>query len=80
VSEVTKITLSSVANSLRLSVSGSQVTAKAYSDTSLASQIGSDLVFTPTGVALTTSYGIIVTPSATNQGNSLDDFTIETEQ
>jgi hypothetical protein len=37
-------------------------------------------VFTPTGVALTTSYGIIITPSETNQGNSLDDFTIETEQ
>jgi hypothetical protein len=79
VTEVTKITLSTVVNSLRLSVSGSQVTAKAYSDTDLASQIGSDLVFTPTGVALTTSYGIIITPSATNQGDSLDDFTIETE-
>jgi hypothetical protein len=83
VSEVTKITVgnttSSLVNSLKLIVSGSQITAKAYSDTSLTSQIGSDLTFTPTGVTISTSYGIIVTPSVTNQGNSLDDFTIETE-
>jgi hypothetical protein len=83
VTEVTKITVgnttSSLVNSLKLIVSGSQITAKAYSDTSLTSQIGSDLTFTPTGVTISTSYGIIVTPSVTNQGNSLDDFTIETE-
>jgi len=82
VSEVTKITVgnttSSLVNSLKLIVSGSQITAKAYSDTSLTSQIGSDLTFTPTGVTISTQYGIIITPSVTNQGNSLDDFTIET--
>lgn len=83
VTEVTKITVgnttSSLVNSLKLIVSGNQITAKAYSDTNLSSQIGSDLTFTPTGVTISTSYGIIVTPSVTNQGNSLDDFTIETE-
>ena len=83
VTEVTKITVgnttSSLVNSLKLIVSGNQITAKAYSDTNLTSQIGSDLTFTPTGVTISTSYGIIVTPSVTNQGNSLDDFTIETE-
>lgn len=82
VTEVTKITVgnttSSLVNSLKLIVSGSQITAKAYSDSNLASQIGSDLVFTPTGATISTQYGIIVTPSVTNQGNSLDDFTIET--
>jgi hypothetical protein len=82
VTEVTKVivgnTTSSLVNSLRLNINGSQITAKAYSDSNLASQIGSDLTFTPTGATISTSYGIIVTPSVTNQGNSLDDFTIET--
>lgn len=82
VTEVTKVivgnTTSSLVNSLRLNINGSQITAKAYSDSNLTSQIGSDLTFTPTGATISTSYGIIVTPSVTNQGNSLDDFTIET--
>jgi hypothetical protein len=72
-------TLASVANSLKVITSGSTATIKAYSDNSLATQIGSDLTYTAAGGAkIDTMFGIVVAPSAYNQGNTLDDFTATT--
>jgi hypothetical protein len=53
-------------------------TIKPYSDTNLSSQIGSDLTYTPTGVAINAKYGIMVKPSSYSQGTTIDEITIET--
>jgi hypothetical protein len=71
VSTITSWTLAAVARSLRVKTSGSQITAQVFSDTNLATQIGSDLVYTPNGAAITGNSGIIVYPSSTSQGTTL---------
>jgi hypothetical protein len=68
VSTITTWTLSTLANSLRIKTSGTQITAQAFSDTALATQIGSDLVYTATGAAITSTYGITLYTSASSQG------------
>jgi hypothetical protein len=77
VSTLTTWTIASVAQSLRIKTNGSEITVKAFSDTNLATQIGSDLVYTPSGVAITSTHGLIVYPSATNQGTTLGSTTID---
>jgi hypothetical protein len=52
------------------------VTAKMYSDSSLITQIGPDMIFNATGVKINTNYGIIASPSSYNQGNSITSVTI----
>ena len=76
VSEVVRQTMSQAVNSLKVTVSGSQITAKAYSDSALTSQIDSDFVYTPLGNTITTSYGIVLGPSSYNQGSSVGAVTI----
>jgi len=78
VSEIYKWTISSIANSLKVITSGTGITARAYSDNSLSTQIGSDLTYTATGATITTKFGIVVAPSSYSQGNSLDNFNITT--
>lgn len=56
-------------NSLRVQVSGNTITAKAYSDNNFVTQIGSDLVHTPTGITITTEFGIGISPSAYEQSD-----------
>jgi hypothetical protein len=53
-------------------------TIKPYSDANLSSQIGADLTYTPTGVAINAKYGIMVKPSSYSQGTTIDEITIET--
>ena len=81
VTQLTKWVVSSLGtqtvNSMKIITSGSQITIEPYANADLTSKIGSDLVYTPTGVALTSTYGIIVTPSVTNQGSEIDEITIE---
>lgn len=78
VSVVTSQLISTVSSikSLFVSISGNQITAKAYSDNNLVTQIGSDLVYTATGATVNTTYGIAISPSAYNQsaiiGTSVD--------
>lgn len=69
VSELSSILLSNTqtAKSILVSIIGTQITAKAYSDSNLVTQIGSDLVYTATGATVTTQYGIGISPSAYNQ-------------
>ena len=68
---------SSAVNSMRITTSGSQITVEPYANANLTSKIGSDLIYTPTGVALSSNYGIIVEPSPTSQGYEIDEITIE---
>lgn len=77
VSQVAEWALASVANSVKILLNGRDITVKAYSDTDLTNQIGSDLTYTATGAAITANYGIIVKPSAYNQGSSVDEISIE---
>lgn len=81
VSQLTQFLVGSLAtssiNSLRLSITGSQITAKPYSDANLVNQVGPDLTYTPTGAAITTEYGIIVVPSIYNQTTEIDEISIE---
>ena len=68
---------SSAVNSMRITTSGTQITIEPYANSDLTSKIGSDLIYTPTGVALSSNYGIIVEPSPTSQGYEIDEITIE---
>lgn len=61
------VSTSSAIRSLRVTLNGTQITARAFSDTNLTTQLGSDLVYNATGAAITTQYGICVTPSAYQQ-------------
>lgn len=78
VSEIYKWTLSSAANSLKVITSGTSITAKAYSDNNLSTQIDSDFTYTANGATIETTFGIMVAPSSYAQGNSLDDFSVTT--
>lgn len=62
---------------LKALISGTTITASAYSDANMTSQVGGNLVYNATGAAVTTEYGLVLTPSAYNQGNSVDDIVIE---
>jgi hypothetical protein len=55
--------------SIIVQVSGNTITAKAYSDTNFVTQIGSDLVHTPTGITITTQFGIAISPSEYQQSD-----------
>lgn len=77
ISQLTSFLVTTVVNSLRITVSGSTITTKAYSDVNLSTQIGSDLIYTPTGAAVYTEYGIIVIPSGFNQTSEIDEISIE---
>jgi hypothetical protein len=79
---VTTITSNFISNSviiksIKAIVRGNTITAKIYQNTDLTGQIGSDLVFEPTGVALTPRYGIMVKPSSYNQGSTSGEIEIE---
>lgn len=58
------ISAASTAKSLLVSLSGNQITARAYSDNNFVSQLGSDLVYTATGATVTTRFGIGISPSS----------------
>lgn len=77
ISEIASWTVSSIANSFRVKTTGSQITIQAFSDSSLVSQIDSDIVYTPTGVSLTSEFGLTIKPSSYNQGYSVGSITID---
>ena len=68
---------SKIIRSMKLLVRGSQVTAKLYENADLTGQIGSDLVYNPTGVALTPKYGIMIKPSSYSQGSTSGEIQID---
>lgn len=88
-SEMASITLDSVTSfapirALKVLISNSNkaagtatITAKAFSDTSAVTQIGSDLVYNATGVTIVTNQGIIASDSAYNQTLSVENIVIQ---
>jgi len=76
VSTLTSWAVSSVIQSFRVSNSGSNLTIQAYSDTDLVNKIGNDLVYTPTGVQATPTFGIMIKPSDYDQGYEIDSIKI----
>jgi hypothetical protein len=54
-----------------VSTSGNQITARAFSDTNLVTQIGSDLVYTATGATINTTYGISISPTQYAQSDTI---------
>lgn len=85
VTQLTSWTVGNIVQSFRVIISAinpqktsATTTIKAYSDTNLSSQIGSDLTYTPTGVAINAKYGIMVKPSSYSQGSTIDEISIET--
>lgn len=85
VSQLTSWTVSGIINSFRVIISAinpsktsATTTIKAYSDNNLSTQIGSDLTYTPTGVAINAKYGIMVKPSSYSQGTTIEEVSIET--
>lgn len=54
------------------------ITVKAYKDTSMNSQVGSDLTYNATPVTISNKFGIILTPSDYIQGNTVSDFNSST--
>lgn len=75
ITEIAKWAISNVASSMRVKTSGSQITVQSFSDANLVTQIDSDIVYTPTGAAITPMYGITVQPSV-NQGYSVGSINI----
>jgi hypothetical protein len=63
--------------SMKVLTSGTQITTKLYSDPSLVTQIGSDIVYTATGAAISPAYGITVVPSSYSQSYSVGEISIE---
>jgi len=77
VSSVTgDISLGSQAAAIAVTTSGDTITAKAYSDTNLSSQIGSTLTYTPSSPTKGLSMGIIKAPSDSSQGSTVDNFSV----
>jgi hypothetical protein len=62
---------------LKTLISGTTITARGYSDNSMTTQVGSDLVYNATGAAVTAEYGIVITPSGSNAVNAIGAITIE---
>lgn len=75
ISTVASWTASQIIQSLRVKTSGSEIQIQAFSDTAFASQVDGTLVHTPSGVAVTTNFGITVQPSQ-YQGYTIDGIEI----
>ena len=77
----TESVISSTANSttniagIKVTTSGNNVTAKAYSDTDFTNQVGSDLSSTNTGQK-SKEHGIISRASNNSQGYTIDEFRV----
>lgn len=63
------ISAAQTAASLLVSLTGNQITAKAYSDNNFVTQLGSDLVYTATGASISTKFGIAISPSSYQQSD-----------
>lgn len=81
VSTIATNSVSVVANSLKILVrktgdNSASITVKPYSDDNFVTQIGSDIVYTPLNVSISSSYGIIVKPSSYSQGTTVGEIEI----
>lgn len=80
VSEAARWSLASMAGAIKVITNSSTkaITIRPYRDTSMTSQIGSDLTHTATGAIISNKFGIILTPSDYVQGSTVSDFNINT--
>jgi hypothetical protein len=76
VTVVTDISLPSQAAAVWLNTSGDTITAKAYSNTAMTSQLGTNLVYTATSPTKGPAAGVVKTVSEHNQGSTVDDLSI----
>jgi len=76
VTEIFNWTVSSIIGSFRVKTNKDQLTIQSYSDANHVTKIGSDIIFTPTGVAITPKFGILLKPSSFNQGTAIDGIQI----
>lgn len=68
------ISLGSAAAAIYVATVGDAITAKAYSNTNMTTQLGTTMSYTPTTPTKGTSVGIIKTTSPYAQGSTVDDF------
>jgi hypothetical protein len=76
VTEIFNWTVTSIIRSFRVKTKKDEITIEAFSDDNHTTKIGGDIIFTPTGVAVTPKFGIILKPSPFNQGTSIDGIEI----
>lgn len=77
VSEIFKWAVTTTIKSLKIKTKGDELTISSYSDANLTTQIGTDIVYTPTGVTVTPRHGITIQPSVYQQNYTIDGITIE---
>ena len=70
------INIGSQAAAISVVINGNDITAKAYSDTGMASQLGSTLSYTAVSPVKGQSVGIIKAPSDYSQGSTVDNFSV----
>lgn len=76
VSLVASATVGTVVSAIRLITSGNSITAKAYSNTGMTTQTGSDLTASGSGATKTGNHGIILETSSYQQGTTIDEFKV----
>lgn len=77
VSEVFKWAITTTIKSLRIKTKGDQITISSFSDINLNTQIGSDIIYTPTGVNINPRHGITIQPSPYQQDYTIGGIKIE---
>jgi hypothetical protein len=77
VTEVFKWKMSSVIRSLKVRTKKNELTISGYSDAALQTKVGTDIVYTPTGVTVQPKFGITIQPSSNNQGYKIDGVEFE---
>lgn len=77
VTEIFKWAVTTTIKSLRIKTKGDELTISSYSDASLTTQIGNDIVYTPTGVTVQPRHGITIQPSVYEQAYTIGGITIE---
>jgi hypothetical protein len=74
------VSSSAVIRALKVKALGGAITVQAFSDANLVSQIGNDLVHTPTGITVDTRFGITLSPATNGQVTSIaSEVSIDTE-
>jgi hypothetical protein len=76
VTEIFNWTVTSIVRSFRVKTNKDEITIEAFSDDNHVTKIGGDIIFTPTGVAVTPKFGIVLKPSEFNQGTAIDGIQI----
>lgn len=66
-----------ITNATKGSSSSGTITAQAFSDSDLVTQIGNNLIHNPTGVNITTNFGIVATAASYNESLQISEISIQ---